>query len=624
MAIPARTVLRHRTHTLLAAYTCMLLAGGIALHVTGYDHLASWLWIAAIVMAIVAVTRSVVRSLIHGRVGVDIIALLAMAGALALDELLAGAVIALMLAGGSALEEYAQGRASKELTALAERAPREAHVLRAGSVSEVDAADVRAGDVVVVRAGEIVPVDGIVIDRPAVIDQSTLTGEPLPVTIVPGCTIMSGSTNAGESFEVEALRTAQESMYESIVRLVEDAVARRAPLVRMADRFAGAFLVLTLVLSAAAGMISTDPVRALAVLVIATPCPLILAPPVALVAGTSRAARRGIIVKGGGAIEALGRTTAVLIDKTGTLTLGRPHLMSVDVADSRLSSHEVLRLAGAVEQMSVHSLAEAVAHAATRESTLPLATSVTESPGQGIAGDVDGCRVVVGSSSFLADHDILCPQTTPTPHGVARAFVGVDGRFAGTLMLEDLPRPDAALLAGALRKVGVHRIAMVTGDHLDPAQRVAAHAGIVEVHAECTPTHKLEILNQLMRESRPGNVVMVGDGVNDAPALAASDVGIAMGSAGATAASESAQAVILSDHISRVAQAIAIGRRSRSIALQSIVAGMTLSIIGMIAAAAGYLPPVHGALTQEAIDLAVIINALRALADGSTSHPALP
>ncbi len=588
---------------------------GIVLHIAGHAQLAQWLWAAAVMVVLVPISRSVIASLVHRHVGVDVIALLAMAGALALDELLAGAVIALMLAGGNALEEYAQSRASKELTILAERAPREAHVLRQGRVCEVSASEVCIGDIVVVRAGELVPVDGIILDRPALVDQSTLTGEPLPVALAPGNTAMSGSTNAGDSFEVEAVRTARESMYASIVRLVEDAVARRAPLVRMADRFAGIFLVLTLTLAAIAGAVSRDPVRALAVLVIATPCPLILAPPVALVAGTSRAARRGIIVKGGAAVEALGRTSAVLIDKTGTLTLGRPHLMSIEAHDEAMTPAQLLRAAGAVEQMSVHSLAEAVAHAANDAGPLPIATDIMEVPGQGISGTVDGSRIAVGSAAYLAEHDIPLPALPETPHGTAQALIGVDGRFAGTLLLEDIPRPDAAELASALHAVGVHRVVMVTGDHQEPAQRIAARVGISEVRAECTPATKLDVLEQLIHESRPGYVVMVGDGVNDAPALAASDVGIAMGSAGATAASESAQAVILSDRISRVADAIAIGKRSRSIALQSILAGMTLSILGMCVAATGHLPPVQGAVTQEVIDLAVILNALRALAE---------
>lgn len=570
-------------------------------------------WAASVALVLVPLTISVARALLHGRVGVDIIALLAMAGSLLLGEYLAGGVIALMLSGGNALEEYAQGRASRELSTLISRAPREAHVRTGDHIAEVAAADVTVDDVVVVRAGEIVPVDGIVLDHPAVLDQSSLTGEPLPVTLPPGHLVMSGTANAGNSFELRALRTARDSMYASIVGLVESAIARRAPMVRMADRFAVGFLGITLVLALGSWIVTGEALRALAVLVIATPCPLILAPPVALVAGTSQAARRGIIVKGGAAIERLGRIATVLIDKTGTVTLGTPNIVNIRTHATTYSPDQILQMAGALEQMSVHSMGEAIAHAAAAAAPLTIPQDAEERPGQGLVGTVDGRRVTVGSSAFLAMHGIITPPAGPED-GIAHVYVGVDGTHAGTIEMQDTPREDAADLCTLLHAVGVRRVVMVTGDHETPARRVAAYAGIDEVHAECSPQAKLDVLHELTQDARPLGVVMVGDGVNDAPALAAADVGIAMGSAGATAASESAEAIILPGRISLVADAIALGRRSRSIALQSVVAGMSLSIIGMGIAAAGMLPPVYGALTQEAIDLAVIVNALRALA----------
>ncbi len=614
--IPALLVNLRRTHTLLTGVVCAGLAGGALLHAAGHASAGDAIWAAGVALVLIPLTISVLRALLHGQVGVDVIALLAMSGSLVLGEYLAGGVIALMLTGGNALEEYAQGKASRELSMLVSRAPREAHLRTGNQITEIAASDVTVDDTVVVRAGEIVPVDGVILDHPAVLDQSSLTGEPLPVTLQPGHLVMSGTTNAGNSFELRALRTARDSMYASIVELVEHAIARRAPMVRMADRFAVGFLGVTLVLALGSWLATGEAIRALAVLVIATPCPLILAPPVALVAGTSKAARRGIIVKGGAAIERLGRISTVLIDKTGTVTLGTPNIVNVSSHNAAFTPDQMLRLAGALEQLSVHSMGEAIAHAASTSRPLAIPTDVEETPGQGLTGTVNDHRVTVGSAGFLTSKGIPIPSSDPED-GIAHVHIGVDGVHAGTIDMQDTPRVDAANLGGLLRTVGVDRVVMVTGDHATPAQRVAAFAGIDEVHADCTPTRKLAVLHELTQDARPRGVVMVGDGVNDAPALAAADVGIAMGSAGATAASESAEAIILPGRISLVAEAIALGRRSRSIALQSVVAGMTLSIIGMGVAAAGMLPPVYGALTQEAIDLAVIVNALRAL--GGTS-----
>jgi heavy metal translocating P-type ATPase len=590
---------------------------GTVLHVAGIDGPAHATWAVSVAVVLVPLTWSVLQALRTGRLGVDLIALLAMAGALIAGEYLAGVVIALMLAGGNALEELAQGRASRELSALASRAPTEAHVRRGDEIVKVQALDVEPGDVVVVRTGEVVPVDGTVATGIAVLDQSALTGEPLPVSRSPGARVMSGSSNAGDPFELRATHRASDSMYASIVTLVEQALARKAPMVRMADRYSVAFLAVTLTLAAGSWIWSGDPIRALAVLVIATPCPLILAPPVALVAGTSTAARRGVIVKGGAAIERLGQVGAVLLDKTGTITLGTPTLQRVVPAiASDVDADELLRLAAAVEQMSVHSFAEAIAGAARDLGVVPIATQVVERPGHGIRGRVDGRDVAVGSRSFLVQLGVAVPEHDGDGlDGVGIALVALDGRLAGQLELADSVRDDAHELAPRLRALGATRIVMVTGDHAEAARRVAASVSIDEFHADCTPQRKLEVLAELRADVDGRSVVMVGDGVNDAPALAAADVGIAMGSAGATAASESAEAVILRGDVSLVADVIEIGTRSRRIALQSVFAGMALSTIGMLAAAAGYLPPVYGALTQEAIDLAVVLNAMRALRD---------
>ncbi len=622
-------------HTTLAAIVLAGLTVGSLLWLAGQRSTADWVWGACVFVVLIPLTASIIKALAHGRIGVDVIALAAMAGSLLLGEQFAGVVIALMLSGGEALEEFAEGRAKRSLTSLVERTPREAHLRTENEIREVSADEVKVGDVLVVRAGEMAAVDGVLLSAHATLDQSTLTGEPLPVEFTAGAAILSGSVNAGETIEVRAERTHADSTYSAIVRLVEQALARKSPMVRMADRYAVWFLALTAATATLAWALSGDAIRALAVLVVATPCPLILAPPVALVAGTSRAASLGVIIKGAAAIEKLGQARVVLMDKTGTLTTGRPSVTGVvSVNPSMNSANEVLLLAGALEQMSVHSLAEALAHSANEIAQsegrpLPVPTDVRETSGSGIRGVVTGTPVAVGSRRFLesigvdtsamdvsngAQSPVAATVREAADRGDAFACVAFDGDLAGIVFLGDEPRPDALGIGSALAANGIDRVLMLTGDHAAAAKSVAKHAGVSEVRADCSPSDKLAILDEqrAMLNGR-GTVVMVGDGVNDAPALAAADVGIAMGSAGATAASESAEALIIPEQISLVVDAIRIGQRSRGIALQSIGAGMALSMCGMVAAAFGYLPPVAGALTQEAIDLAVIINAMRAL-----------
>ncbi|MEO6866492.1 MAG: heavy metal translocating P-type ATPase [Gaiellales bacterium] len=610
---PARSRLRlPGYHTLLTIVVLTFLAAGVVLWLLDMQREKNLVWAAADILVLLPLSWGVLRALRAGQFGVDIIALLAIVGALATGEYLAGAVIALMLSGGNALEEYAEGRAGRELKLLVTRAPRHARVRRGTSTVEIAATDVQIGDVLVVRQGELVAADGYVVEGAALVDQATLTGEPLPVNIDAGATVMSGSANVGEPFELMTLRPASESMYATIVRLVEQAIERKAPMVRMADRYSVLFLIVTLVLTAAAWIVSGDPVRAVAVLVIATPCPLILAPPVALVAGTSRAARRGVIVKGSATIEALSAAGSVLLDKTGTLTLGTPSVQRVVTADGQ-DENELLRLAGSVEQLSMHTLARAITEAATaRVGALALPQDAREQPGHGIAGTVDDAHVHVGSRSFLEAAGVRVPEGD-AEDGMALAHVARDGEWIGRIELADTLRDDAKALVSMLKQVGISRVVMATGDHADAARAVAEQLGIEELHADCTPDEKLQLIETLRREGGGHGVIMVGDGINDAPALAAADVGFAMGSAGASAASEAAEAVVISERVTAVAEAISIGRRSTSIARQSVVVGMGLSMIGMVVAAAGYLPPVYGALGQEVIDLAVIFNAMRAL-----------
>ena len=595
--------------------TALAIALGGAAHLLGAPELGDAVWTIAVAVTLVPLTIGVARSLRHGDVGVDAIALLAMAGALALGEVLAGAIVALMLSGGIELEAAAGRRARRELTALLQRTPRVAHLRRDGAMEEVPVGDVVPGDVVLVRAGEVIPVDGEVASARAVIDEAALTGEPLPVTRARGGSVRSGAANAGETFDVVATRPAAQSAYAGIVRLVEEAQRRHAPFTRMADRYAAFLLPVTVALAAVAWAASGDAVRALAVLVVATPCPLILAAPIALASGISRAARIGVVVKGAGAIEGLGRARAVLLDKTGTLTLGAPGVEEIVAADG-VPADELLRLAASVDQLSPHVVAEALVHdAAARGLTLAEPADVRERPGDGIEGTVDGRRVTVGSSAWLRTCGVTRagPGALEPGDGRTTVRVGVDGALAGTIVMADHPRPDAAEAIRAMRAAGATRIVMATGDDRATADEVARVVGVDAVYADRAPGEKLAVLRTLQAET-DGTVVMVGDGVNDAPALAAADVGVAMAAAaGGTISAEAADVVICVDRIGRVADALAIGRRSLAIARQSVLAGMGLSLVAMVFAALGHLPPVAGALLQEVIDVAVILNALRAL-----------
>jgi heavy metal translocating P-type ATPase len=595
-----------------------ILAGGVlALLVS--SAAADAVWAATVAFMLVPLTWSVARSLWRGDIGVDVIALLAMAGALALGEYLAGAVIALMLAGGNALEAFAAGRARRELTALIERAPRTAHRRTREGWEEIPVEAVEVRDTLLVRAGEVVPTDGVIVGERAVIDESSLTGEPLPATYARGYTVRSGTANAGDAFELRATRRVEDSAYAALVALVREAEQRRAPFVRMADRYAVFFLPLTLAVAGGAWAISGDAVRGLAVLVVATPCPLILAAPIAFVAGLSRAAHVGVIVKGGVAIERLGDARTVLLDKTGTLTLGVPGIERVIALDG-IAGEELLRLAASLDQLSSHVLAGAIVRKASTEMiALARPERAREAPGQGIEGVVDGRRVLVGSAAWLAEHGIDANdrQALPAPSdGNAMVLVGVDDCLAGVFVMGDHIRPDAHELIRRLRAAGVRHVAMLSGDREEIAQAVGAELGLDRVYAQQSPQEKLDVVRRLRGDPRCAPVVMVGDGINDAPALATADVGIAMSNAAATVSSETADAVITVDRIDRVADAIVIGRRTVRIARQSVVGGIGLSMCGMALAAAGLLVPLAGAIFQEAIDVAVILNALRALGGG--------
>ena len=599
---------------LLIVTAAGLVAGGVA-SLAGAGDVADAAWLAAAACGLGYALWAAIDALRHGRLGVDVIALLALAGAIAVDELLAAAVISLMLTSGRTLEAWAARRARHDLSALLDRAPRTARLYRAGQVETVPLEDVAAGDMLLVAAGDVVPVDGTVADTVAVLDESALTGEARPAEHGPGDQVRSGVVNVGAPFRLRAGGTAAESTYAGIVRLVTEAENSQAPFVRLADRYAMWFLPLTLVVAGVAWALG-GPGQAVAVLVVATPCPLILAAPVALVSGLSAAARRGVVVKSGGVLERLAQCTTLVLDKTGTLTAGQPDLAAVIPAGTRdLGTAEILTLAASLDQVSGHVLAAPIVRAAAaRGGRLTAPAGVTEIPGQGIAGTVGGRAVRLGRAGWAGAAEtepwVRAARRRARLDGALTVFAAVDGQPAGVLLLEDQIRPDARQTIRAVRRGGIRRIVLATGDRPEAADAVGALTGVDEVLAGLTPAAKLDVVR---REQRLAPVIMTGDGINDAPALALADVGVAMGARGATASSQAADAVLTVDQIGRLGEVAALARRTRRIALESVLAGMGLSLAAMAVAAVGLLPAVWGALLQEAIDVAVILNALRAL-----------
>ncbi len=601
---------------LLGAAVAGLALGGV-LWFASADTASRACWAAVTVLGIVPATWWVIDAARRRRVGVDVVALLALVGAFAVGEYLAGAVVTMMLATGRTLETAAAWRARSELRALLARAPRVAHVHTEQGIETMELARVRPGDLLLVHPGEVVPVDGLVEGTAAVVDESALTGEPVPADRRAGDRVRSGSVNAAGVFELRASATAGESTYAGIVRLVADAQAWNAPFVRLADRFAGVFLLVSLALATAAWWASGELIRAVAVLVVATPCPLILAAPVAITAGMSRAAQRGVVVKGGAALERLADAEVLLFDKTGTLTMGRPSVADLVTAEG-FDADEVLRLSASLEQASPHVLAGSVVRAAqTRNLPLSMPSEVDEVAGRGVRGVVDGRDVAVGRAAWITALPnarwVRSVRRRADMEGALTMFVEIDGQPAAALLLQDAIRPDAARTIRRLRRDGIRRIVMVTGDRREPAEAVGAIIGVDAVLAERRPAEKLDAVRL---EQRAGPTIMVGDGINDAPALALADVGVAIGARGATVSSEAADVVLTVDRLDRLGEAMLIARRTRRIALQSVVVGIGLSLLAMVAAAFGLIPPAPGALLQELIDVAVILNALRALRSG--------
>lgn len=595
--------------TVLLASAMLGLTAAMSTPLLDLGPWASNVSVGGTLVVLTSLLIEIVRHLRRGEFGLDLLAAMAMGSALWFGEYLASAIVAVMYAGGQFLEAYAHSRAESGMTELLSRVPRRAVRMSAQGLCEVATDVIVPGDELLIRRGDPIPVDGRVRSPCAVIDQSALTGESLPAQRKKGQSLMSGATNAGDAFEMVATRPAGESTYAGIVRLVEQAKSSKAPMARLAEKYSLAFLGVAASIAGIAVLLSGEMIRLVAVLVVATPCPLILAVPVALVSGTSKAARHGVLIKGAGALEALAETAAIVLDKTGTLTTGTPVVTHIETTGD---ANELLRLAASADQVSAHTIGRSIVQEAKRRGlALSRPSEITELPGEGVQAVVDGHTVAVGGRGFVASRIDQADASALESGPAAKAFVVADGRHAGTIILEDRLRDDALVAIPKFRALGIRRTTLATGDRPEVARAVGEALRLDAVKAGLKPSEKVQVVND---ERRYGRVMMIGDGVNDAPALAAADIGLAVGRGNLAAAAEAADVVLLRDDLNEIPRALEIARRARRIALQSVYVGMGLSITAMVAAGFGLLSPVQGALLQEAIDVAVVMNALRALA----------
>ncbi|MCT6841118.1 MAG: cadmium-translocating P-type ATPase [Bombilactobacillus mellis] len=567
-------------------------------------HLNLW---AQILISIVGLTLAVsmtiemIKTLRSGKYGVDLLAIMAILSTLAVGQYWASLIILLMLVGGDTLEDYAANKAGSELKALLEHAPEKAHIIQAdGSIKDTTLEEVQIGDQLIVKPGEQVPVDGVVTKGSGTFDESSLTGESKPVEKQVKSELMSGSINGNSAIEYQATKLASDSQYQKIIRLVRESQNQPAHFVRLADRYAVPFTIIALIISGIAWIVSGDPNRFAQVLVVASPCPLILAAPIALVSGMSRTSRNGIIVKSGTSIEKMALLKKIFFDKTGTITTGELSLSKVSPAPG-FTKEQLLQYAASVEQQSNHVLAVSLLHDYQGQ-LLPL-KNLEEKTAQGVQAQIQGKIVKAGKMDFVnPGHDVQSSDPT--------IFVSIDGQYAGKITLVDQIRPEAQQTISNLRKLNIQHLEMLTGDNQTTAQKISQHAGLTEYHSNLLPEDKIKALQATPKAQRP--MGMVGDGVNDAPALAIADVGIAMGAKGSTAASESADVVILKDDLSRLVRAIIISRETMTIAKQAVLIGIFICTALMLIAAFGIIPTIIGALLQEVIDTVSILWSLKA------------
>jgi heavy metal translocating P-type ATPase len=591
-----------------------LLLGG-ALHGFRYEGLDHRIWFFTLVLGSLPLLYRVLKTIARGKFGVDLIAIVAIFASFWAGQYLAGVVILLMLSGGEALEAYAQARAKRELTHLLNKAPAIAHIKRNDKLADVRVDTVKIGDVLVIKSGEVVPVDGVVINGISNFDEAVITGESLPVEKKPGSMVYSGSVNEDRAIEVRAVKSSTDSKYQIIVRLVKEAQDAHAPVVRLADRYAFAFNIITFAVALLTWILFRDPIRVLAVLVVASPCPLILATPIAMISGISKAASRGIVIKNGTALEKLGEVKGLVFDKTGTLTLGVPEVAAT-VSVSRLSEREVLRLAVSVDQLSAHIFARSlVRYAQKRSLELAYPKNFDETVGQGVKAEIKGVPYFFGKLKFIAKQGVRIGKKIERGRevfqreGRTAVYLSSGKKLLGYIVFADIIRPETKATFASIKEHDVPRVVMLTGDKQAVAESIAKSVGIKEYQAELLPEEKVEWLKKAQKAYGP--MAMVGDGVNDAPALAVASVGIAMASYGATAASETGDVVIMVNNMNRVHDALHIAQSAMRLAKQGIFVGMGASVILMVLALQGYITPVAGAIMQEILDAAVIINALR-------------
>lgn len=578
---------------------------------------AHYIWFATLVLGGAPVVLSTIKGMLKGHFASDIVAMLAIITAIIMNQAFAGAVVVLMQSGGEALEKFGLRRASSSLNALLGRAPRSARRKKDDHFEEIDVKEVKVGDVLLVRQGDLIPVDGTIVMGEAEIDESAMTGEPLSHLKKLGAHVVSGSIDTNGAFEMRADKISEESQYAKIVQLVRQAQEEKAPIQRLADRYAIYFTPLAILISLLGWAITQDATTLLSVLVVATPCPLILATPVAVISGINRAAEAGIIVKGGAPLEDVSDITAAVFDKTGTITHGSAFIDEIICFD-HIPGEKLLFKAACLEQLSSHSVALSIARQEEKKfGKLPFPSDFHETPGRGVEGVIEGERIFVGSQSFIEEK---LGSKIPPEHakkvdlartqGKLIVFLAIDQEFAGIIVLSDRIRDNVPSMISRLRKLGVKKILLLTGDNAKNAEVVAGQAGITEFKADLMPEGKVKAVQELMKTH--SSTLMVGDGINDAPALATATVGIAMGAQGTAISAEAANIVLLVDDVAKVAETVFIGQRMVRIAKQSIFVGMGLSLLLMCIAAFGYIQPAIGALLQEVIDAAVIINALRA------------
>lgn len=586
------------------------------------NYIAQRVLQVTVFVGVLPLVYDILSSLYKRQFGVDLIALLSIGGSLLLGENLAGAIILLMLSGGEYLEDYALRRSKKELTKLIEGAPTIAHIRKGEELIDVSLDKIHVGDVLVVKPGEIIPVDGLVVEGTGMVVEASITGESTPVTKFENAQVFSGSINQDAILTIEATHTSANSKYQQIVELVKRSVAEKAPFVRLADRYAVIFTLITIIIAGLAWIISDDPVRALTVLVVATPCPLILATPIAFAAGVSKAAEGGVVFRTTAAIEILANPRTIVFDKTGTLTLGTPVITKVQLTNKH-KEDEVIKIAASLEQFSQHILAKAlVQEAKDRSLPLTMPNNFQEKFGYGVYGELDGKAYLIGKPALLAEMDIELSREHKISYeeckqsGLMTAFLVEDRQVVAIINFEDKPRPNIKRLFGNLSSLGL-RVLMLTGDRYEVAAKLAANYDISDFNAGVLPEEKLLEVESLQKQGN-GPVVMVGDGVNDAPALAKADVGIALGTFGSNASTDTSDVVITVPEISKVFAAISLSQRVLLIAKQSIFVGIGLSTILMVFGAFGLFIPVVGALLQELIDVVVILNALRVKTNKAT------